>query len=154
MTTKVLKGTQKPAMILFPLAPSSYAHYVWNIHYSNSFSGAQRNFRLQEWSPGLETKALAHPSYNDWLKDRHIIQAGPLGLLLGKVTELWGKRSPWLAICQWDVQVQRCRRPPNPLEMKPTQEIRVQRWREGIPNAIVEYLDPALPEARQLGLSL
>lgn len=32
--------------------------------------------------------------------------------------------------------------------MRPTQEIRVQIRREGIPNAIVEPLDPTAPEAR------
>lgn len=37
--------------------------------------------------------------------------------------------------------------PSNSLEVRPTQEIIVQIRREGIPNAIVEHLDPTAPEA-------
>lgn len=39
--------------------------------------------------------------------------------------------------------------PSNPLEMKLSQEVRVQRWREGIPNAIIERLNRGVPEARE-----
>lgn len=91
LPSKVLKGTQKIAMVLFPLVPSPHAHHTWNINYSNSFLWSFRKLGLQGSSHSSANQSISM-SWLEWLvREQMYHPSWATGLLLGKVTEPLGE---------------------------------------------------------------